>query len=86
METERGCQHARRCKLPTRPTPAATSRQIGATGWRTWLRLFRRGHTCTIKAGAKQQAPGTLRNIQEALAPELCRAAAIDRRLLGRRG
>lgn len=29
------------------------------------------GHTCTIKAGTKQQAPGTLRNIQEALAPEL---------------
>lgn len=29
------------------------------------------GRTCTIKAGTKQQAPGTLRNIQAALATEL---------------
>ncbi|MDA8072168.1 MAG: type II toxin-antitoxin system HicA family toxin [Actinomycetota bacterium] len=29
------------------------------------------GHTCTIKAGVKQQAPGTLRAIQASLAPEL---------------
>jgi predicted RNA binding protein YcfA (HicA-like mRNA interferase family) len=29
------------------------------------------GRACTIKAGTKQQAPGTLRNIQDAMAPEL---------------
>jgi predicted RNA binding protein YcfA (HicA-like mRNA interferase family) len=29
-----------------------------------------KGHTCTIKAGVKQQAPGTLRTIQASLAPE----------------
>lgn len=29
-----------------------------------------RGHSTTLKAGAKQQAPGTLRSIQAALAPE----------------
>lgn len=29
------------------------------------------GHSMTLKAGAKDQAPGTLRNIQAALAPEL---------------
>ncbi len=28
------------------------------------------GHSTTLKAGAKQQAPGTLRAIQEQLAPE----------------
>ena len=29
------------------------------------------GHSTTLKASVKQQAPGTLRNIQSALAPEL---------------
>ena len=29
-----------------------------------------RGHSATIKAGAKDQAPGTLRAIQSHLAPE----------------
>jgi predicted RNA binding protein YcfA (HicA-like mRNA interferase family) len=29
------------------------------------------GHSTTLKAAAKEQAPGTLRNIQAALAPEL---------------
>lgn len=29
------------------------------------------GHVAIVKAGVKQQAPGTLRNIQAALAPEL---------------
>jgi predicted RNA binding protein YcfA (HicA-like mRNA interferase family) len=29
------------------------------------------GHACTINAGVKQQAPGTLRTIQASLAPEL---------------
>ncbi|MPZ26152.1 MAG: addiction module toxin, HicA family [Micromonosporaceae bacterium] len=29
------------------------------------------GHSTTLKAAAKDQAPGTLRNIQDALAPEL---------------
>ncbi|MFC5992933.1 type II toxin-antitoxin system HicA family toxin [Pseudonocardia hispaniensis] len=28
------------------------------------------GHSTTLKASAKDQAPGTLRKIQEALAPE----------------
>lgn len=28
------------------------------------------GHSTTLKAGAKEQAPGTLRGIQAALAPE----------------
>lgn len=28
------------------------------------------GHSTTLKASAKQQAPGTLRSIQAALAPE----------------
>lgn len=28
------------------------------------------GHSTTLKAGAKEQAPGTLRGIQDALAPE----------------
>lgn len=28
------------------------------------------GHSTTLKAAVKQQAPGTLRNIQTALAPE----------------
>jgi hypothetical protein len=63
-------------KLPASGTASqlrtrARAREIGSTGkgsHEKWTAPG--GHSTTLKAGVKTQAPGTLRAIQQQLAPE----------------